>query len=65
MTRNVGTIDRIVRLAIAAMVLPFAFIGPATPWAFLGVIPLVTGLIGSCPLYSVLGFSSCPMRPTK
>jgi hypothetical protein len=65
MTRNVGTIDRIARFAIAAATLPFAFVGPATPWAFLGAIPLLTGLIGYCPLYSVLGFSSCPTRPAR
>lgn len=61
MTRNVGSFDRLARIALGVLVLPFAFVGPATPWAWLGLIPLVTGLVGNCPLYSVFGFSSCPV----
>ena len=54
--------ERVARVALGLGVLSLAFVGPATPWAFLGVIPLATGLIGSCPLYTVLGFSTCPVK---
>jgi hypothetical protein len=39
-----------------------AFVGPKTPWGFLGIVPIATGLLGNCPLYSVLGFSTCPVK---
>jgi hypothetical protein len=61
MTRNTGKSDRIVRL-VAAFVI-FA-IGLATgSWlGLIGFIPLVTGLLGTCPLYSLFGFSTCPLE---
>jgi hypothetical protein len=59
---NEHTIERVARVALGLGVLSLAFVGPATPWAFLGVIPLATGLLGSCPLYTVLGFSTCPVK---
>lgn len=60
--KNEGSVDRVARIVLGAGVLSLAFVGPATPWAFLGAIPLVTGLLGSCPLYSVLGVSTCPAQ---
>jgi hypothetical protein len=60
--RNEGTIDRVLRVLAGAAILSLAFIGPKSPWAYLGVIPLLTGLVGSCPLYTLLGLSTCPMR---
>jgi hypothetical protein len=62
--RNEGTIDRIIRVALGLVVLSLVFVGPQTPWGWLGIVPIVTGLLGSCPLYTVLGLSSCPM-PTR
>lgn len=59
---NEHTIERVVRVALGAGILSLAFVGPATPWAFLGIIPLATGLIGSCPLYTVFGFSTCRVK---
>lgn len=64
MKTNEGTIDRVLRLLVGAGVLSLAFVGPQTPWAYLGVIPLVTGLVGFCPLYAVLGINTCPARRT-
>jgi hypothetical protein len=59
---NVGGIDRILRFAIGAGVLSLAFIGPKTPLGYIGLIPLLTAFAGSCPLYTVLGFSTCPVK---
>lgn len=59
---NEGLVDRILRVVVGAGVLSLAFIGPQTPWAYLGLIPLATGLVGFCPLYAVLGINTCPVR---
>lgn len=59
---NEGTLDRVVRVAAGLGILSLAFVGPQTPWGYLGVIPVFTGLIGSCPLYTVLGISTCPVK---
>lgn len=58
---NEGKVDRILRVVVGLGVLSLAFIGPQTPWAYLGLVPLVTGLVGVCPLYSVLGVSTCEL----
>ncbi len=59
---NEGLVDRVLRVVVGAGVLSLAFIGPQTPWAYLGLIPLATGLVGFCPLYAVLGINTCPVR---
>ena len=48
--RNAHTLDRAVRIALGLALLAIAFVGPKTPWGFLGLVPLLTGAIGSCPL---------------
>ncbi len=58
---NVGTVDRIVRVALGLGLLALTFTGPQTAWGYLGVIPLLTATMRSCPLYTLLGFSTCPM----
>jgi hypothetical protein len=60
---NVGSIDRIIRVSLGLLLLALVFVGPQTPWGWLGVIPLATGLLRTCPLYSVLGLSTCPRGP--
>ncbi len=55
---NEGAADRVVRVVLGAGVLTLAFVGPQTPWAWLGLLPLLTGLVGFCPLYAALGFST-------
>lgn len=59
---NEGIVDRILRVIVGAGILSLAFIGPQTPWAYIGVVPLLTGLVGFCPLYAVLGFNTCGVR---
>lgn len=62
MPHNEGTIDRVLRIVAGAGILSLAFVGPQTPWAYIGFVPLITGLVGFCPLYSVLGLSTCPVK---
>lgn len=59
LARNEHTIDRVVRVVAGLGVISLAFIGPQTPWAWLGLIFVVTGLIGMCPLYRIFGISTC------
>ena len=67
MKTNVGMIDRVLRLVIgiALIALALGFIAPGAPYAWIGwvgVIPLLTALVGSCPLYSLVGLSTCPIH---
>ncbi|MEY3005321.1 MAG: hypothetical protein RLZZ491_2497 [Pseudomonadota bacterium] len=62
MTRNEGTIDRAVRIIAGLVLLSLVFIGPQTPWGWIGLVPLATGLVGFCPLYRVLGINTCSLR---
>ncbi len=61
--RNEGTVDRILRVIVGLAVISLVFVGPQTPWGWLGVIPLVTGLIGWCPAYTLLGIRTCKLSP--
>lgn len=60
--RNEGTLDRVLRILFGLGLLSLAMTGPRTPWGFLGIIPLVTGLAGSCPVYTLFGIRTCPME---
>jgi len=57
--RNVGIIDRILRVGAGLALIGLGLEGSNGPWGFLGVVPVVTSLIGSCPAYSLLGISTC------
>lgn len=62
---NVGSADRIIRIVVGIVLLALFVLYPAASWhywALIGIIPLVTGLAGTCPLYSVFGLSTCPMK---
>ena len=59
MTPNVGGIDRIVRIVIGAVLIGLAAIDTAGWWGWLGAVPLATGIVGWCPAYGMLGFSTC------
>ena len=63
--RNEGTVDRVLRVLLGIGLLSIVFVGPQTPWGWIGLVPLVTGLVGSCPLYTLLGLRTCPMRETS
>ncbi|HHI80487.1 MAG TPA: DUF2892 domain-containing protein [Planctomycetes bacterium] len=57
--KNVGGIDRLLRVIVGAVLIALVFVGPKTPWGWIGVVPLLTALIGFCPLYSLLGIKTC------
>ena len=62
---NVGGIDRALRIIVGIALLALFFIYPDASWRYwtlIGIIPLATGLMSSCPLYSILGLSTCPMK---
>ena len=61
---NVGTIDRLLRIVIGVALIGLTLSGSIGVWGWIGVVPLLTAALGSCPLYTVLGFSTCPMRKT-
>jgi len=46
---------------VGSILLALVFVGPQTPWGWIGLVPLLTGLIRWCPLYTVLGFNACPV----
>ena len=58
MKKNIHDTERAIRFLLGTILTSFAFIGPANPWFFLGIVPLLTGLVGNCPLYSALGMST-------
>jgi len=62
MKKNEGKIDRIVRVVAGLAILTQVFWGLQTPWAFIGLVPLITGILGFCPLYRLLGISTCPVK---
>ena len=63
MTRNEGTIDRGVRIVLGLALLSLVFVGPHTLLGLIGIVPFVTGLVGFCPLYRLLGLRTCPANP--
>lgn len=64
MKANEGMLDRAIRVVAGAGILSLAFVGPHSPWAYLGAIPLLTGLVGFCPLYAILGVNTCGVQKT-
>ncbi|CAA0088567.1 Uncharacterised protein [Starkeya nomas] len=67
MTRNLGSLDRTLRILVGLVLLSLLFVldGGARWFGLVGLVPLLTGLVGNCPLYSVFGFSSCPLSGRK
>ena len=61
MSTNVGGLDRILRIIVGLALIAYAFYG-AQPIAYIGVVPLITGLIGICPIYSIFKISTCKKR---
>ncbi|MEM8590937.1 MAG: DUF2892 domain-containing protein [Pseudomonadota bacterium] len=57
--RNESTADRVLRIVLGLAIFSLVFIGPQTLWGLVGLIFVVTGLVGSCPIYRVLGLKTC------
>ena len=62
---NVGTLDRVLRIGLGLVLIALFFLKPDMPWRvalLIGIVPLATGLFSTCPLYSLLGLSTCPVK---
>jgi hypothetical protein len=55
---NVNNTERVVRVVIGLAVLSLVFVGPRSPWALFGLMPLLSGLLGRCPTYVLFGYST-------
>jgi hypothetical protein len=62
MSANVGGIDRILRIVVGLGLLSLVFVGPQTPWGWIGLVPLLTALVGYCPAYTLIGLNTCPLK---
>ena len=60
--KNEGKIDRTLRVVLGAGLLALVFVGPQTAWGWIGVVPLATGLLGNCPVYSLFGINTCSLN---
>jgi len=67
--QNVHPIERVVRVVLGLVLVSLVFVGPATSWGLIGLVPLLTGIAGTCPAYSLFGFSTCsagePRQPRQ
>ena len=59
---NEHSFERVVRVILGITLLALVFTGPHTLWGLIGIVPLATGLIGSCPAYTLLGISTCTTK---
>lgn len=62
---NVGTVDRLLRFGVGIVLLGLFFLYPDASWrnfALIGIVPILTAIFSTCPLYSLVGMSSCPMK---
>ncbi len=57
---NVGTMDRTFRILLGLVLIGMVFFGPQTAWGWIGLVPLLTGLFKTCPIYALFGINSCP-----
>ncbi len=62
MTKNVGGIDRTLRIIVGLALIAAAATGAIGAWGYVGVVPLLTGLMGWCPPYAILGFNTCKSK---
>ncbi len=57
---NEGVIDRSLRVVLGLVLIGLAFTGTVGAWGYVGIVPLLTGALGMCPIYSLLGINTCP-----
>ncbi|RIX43068.1 MAG: DUF2892 domain-containing protein [Rhodocyclales bacterium GT-UBC] len=62
MKSNVGGLDKILRIAAGLGLIGATAAGVLPAWGYIGVVPLITGLMGWCPIYPILGLSTCPIK---
>lgn len=62
MVCNEGKVERVLRVLVGLVLIALVFVGPKTPWGWIGVVPLLTGLIGYCPAYTIFGINTCKKK---
>ena len=62
MKANVGSVDRVLRIVVGVVLIGLAATGTVGVWGYIGIVPLLTGVLRTCPAYSLLGKSTCPMK---
>jgi hypothetical protein len=62
MLKNVGTVDRVIRVLAGLALIAGTLLGYIGSWGWVGVIPLATGMFSFCPVYQLLGLNTCPAR---
>lgn len=60
---NEGTVDRAIRVVAGLVLIGLAASGSIGLWGYIGVVPLLTGAVGMCPIYTLLGINTCPASP--
>ena len=65
MKTNVGGMDRILRIVVGLALIGATLAGMLPVWGWIGVVPLLTGALGFCPLYPLFGFNTCPMKKSS
>ena len=63
--QNEHKVERTARIILGLALLSLVFVGPQTLWGLTGIVLLATGLLGSCPLYTILGVSTCPRETSR
>jgi O-antigen ligase len=58
-TKNMGSIDRIVRFVVGALLIVLALTGTIGAWGWIGIVPLATAALNFCPAYTLLGINTC------
>ncbi len=58
-------VERVLRALVGLAILSLVFFGPRTAWGWIGLLPLLTGVTGLCPLYTLLGISTCPRKSQR
>ncbi|MDH3973691.1 MAG: DUF2892 domain-containing protein [Deltaproteobacteria bacterium] len=56
---NENSTERVIRVVAGLVLLSLVVVGPKTLWGLVGLVPLLTGLVGNCPLYTIFGISTC------
>ena len=59
---NEGVIDRVLRIVLGLVLISLVFVGPKTNWGWIGLLPLMTGILGRCGAYYLLGITTCPLK---
>lgn len=62
MKQNIHNVERLLRVIVGVVLILLAFVGLKNPWFLLGFVPLITGILGWCPPYAILGISTCKLK---